>query len=56
MKLPAYDEMVHIPAGIFHMGSDKKVDKNSYGAEFPQRKVYLDALRSTSTKSPPCNF
>ena len=25
------------------MGSDRKVDKNSYLAEFPQRKVYLDA-------------
>ena len=25
------------------MGSDKKVDQNSYQPEFPQRKVYLDA-------------
>ncbi|MFI5247610.1 MAG: formylglycine-generating enzyme family protein, partial [Nitrospirales bacterium] len=42
-KLPAHDEMVLIPAGSFIMGSDKKVDRNSYQAEFPQRKVYLDA-------------
>ena len=43
VKLPAHDEMVRIPAGEFLMGSDRKVDKNSYLAEFPQRKVYLDA-------------
>ena len=43
IKLPAHDEMIRIPAGEFLMGSDKKVDKNSYLAEFPQRKVYLDA-------------
>ena len=43
VKLPAHDEMVRIPAGEFLMGSDKKIDKNSYLAEFPQRKVYLDA-------------
>jgi len=42
-KLPAYDEMVRIPAGPFIMGSDRKVDKNSYPAEFPQRTVHLDA-------------
>jgi formylglycine-generating enzyme required for sulfatase activity len=42
-KLPAHDEMVTIPAGTFVMGSDKKVDRNAYPAEFPQRKVYLDA-------------
>ena len=42
-KLPAHDEMIRIPAGEFLMGSDKKVDKNSYLAEFPQRKIYLDA-------------
>ena len=42
-KLPAHDEMVRIPAGTFLMGSDKKVDRNAYPAEFPQRKVYLDA-------------
>ena len=42
-KLPAHDEMVRIPAGWFIMGSDKKVDKNAYPPEFPQRKVYLDA-------------
>ena len=42
-KLPAHDEMVLVPAGSFIMGSDKKVDRNSYQAEFPQRKVYLDA-------------
>ena len=42
-KLPAHDEMVNIPAGTFIMGSDRKVDRNAYPAEFPQRKVYLDA-------------
>ncbi len=43
VKLPAYDEMVHIPAGPFLMGSDKKVDRNSYLVETPQRTVTLDA-------------
>lgn len=43
VKLPAFDEMVRIPAGPFIMGSDKKADKNAYLVEFPQRKVYLDA-------------
>lgn len=43
VKLPAHDEMVRIPAGTFLMGSDKKVDRNAYQPEFPQRKVYLDA-------------
>ncbi|HSC57679.1 MAG TPA: formylglycine-generating enzyme family protein [Nitrospira sp.] len=42
-KLPAHEDMVRIPAGTFLMGSDKKVDRNAYPAEFPQRKVYLDA-------------
>jgi iron(II)-dependent oxidoreductase len=42
-KLPAHDEMVNIPAGFFLMGSNKKVDRNAYQPEFPQRKVYLDA-------------
>lgn len=42
-KLPAHDEMVEIPAGTFLMGSDKKVDRNAYPPELPQRKVYLDA-------------
>ena len=42
-NLPAHDEMVRIPAGTFLMGSDRKVDRNAYPAEFPQRKVYLDA-------------
>ena len=43
IKLPAYDEMVRIPAGSFMMGSDKKTDKNAYLVEMPQRSVYLDA-------------
>ena len=43
IKLPAYDEMVRIPAGPFTMGSDKKTDKNAYLVEMPQRSVYLDA-------------
>ena len=42
-KLPAHDEMVKIPAGTFLMGSDKKIDRNAYQPEFPQRRVYLDA-------------
>jgi iron(II)-dependent oxidoreductase len=43
VKLPAHDEMVRIPAGPFIMGSDKKIDKNAYQPEFPQRKIHLDA-------------
>src|SRR3990167_4924160 len=43
IKLPAYDEMVRIPAGPFTMGSDKKTDKNAYLVEAPQRSVFLDA-------------
>jgi iron(II)-dependent oxidoreductase len=35
--------MVLIPAGPFLMGSDKKVDRNAYQAELPQRTVWLDA-------------
>jgi iron(II)-dependent oxidoreductase len=44
VKLPAHDEMVLIPAGPFIMGSDKKVDRNAYPPELPQRKVYLNAF------------
>ena len=43
VKLPAHDEMVLIPAGSFVMGSDRKIDRNAYPAELPQRTVYLDA-------------
>ncbi|MDF0642830.1 MAG: SUMF1/EgtB/PvdO family nonheme iron enzyme [Nitrospira sp.] len=43
IKLPAHDEMIRIPAGPFLMGSNKKVDRNAYQPEFPQRQVYLDA-------------
>ena len=42
VKLPAYDEMVRIPAGTFIMGSDRKSDRNAYRVELPQRKVFLD--------------
>ena len=42
-KLPAHDEMARIPAGPFLMGSDKKVDRNAYSAELPQRTIHLDA-------------
>ncbi len=35
--------MVRIPVGPFLMGSDKKVDRNAYPAELPQRTIYLDA-------------
>ena len=41
---PAKDEMVPVLAGSFLMGSDKKVDRNAYPFEFPQRRVYLDAF------------
>lgn len=37
------EEMVLVPAGPFLMGSDKKVDRNAYKAEMPQRSVYLDS-------------
>ncbi|MEQ1846980.1 MAG: SUMF1/EgtB/PvdO family nonheme iron enzyme, partial [Nitrospira sp.] len=40
---PAHEDMIMIPAVEFLMGSDKKVDRNAYQAELPQRKVYLDA-------------
>jgi formylglycine-generating enzyme required for sulfatase activity len=43
VKLPAYDEMVRIPAGTFIMGSDRKSDRNAYRVELPQREVFLDA-------------
>jgi iron(II)-dependent oxidoreductase len=43
-KLPAHDDMVRIPAGSFLMGSDKKVDRNAYPPEFPQRQVYVDTF------------
>ena len=42
-KLPAHDEMVLIPDGSFIMGSDRKIDRNAFSAEFPKRKVYLNA-------------
>jgi iron(II)-dependent oxidoreductase len=41
---PVKDEMVRVPAGWFLMGSEKKLDRNAYEAERPQRKVYLDAF------------
>jgi len=44
VKLPTKDEMVFVPAGPFLMGSTKKVDRNAYPSEFPQRTVYLDAF------------
>ena len=36
--------MVHVPAGEFLMGSDKKTDRLAYRSEIPQRRVYLDAF------------
>ncbi|MEX5215592.1 MAG: formylglycine-generating enzyme family protein [Nitrospiraceae bacterium] len=41
--LPTNDVMVRIPAGEFLMGSVRQVDRNAYPAEFPQRRVWLDA-------------
>lgn len=37
------EEMVQVPAGPFLMGSDRKVDRNAYKAEMPQRSVFLDS-------------
>ena len=42
--VPAKDDMVPVPAGSFLMGSDRKVDRNAYPFELPQRRVYLDAF------------
>jgi sulfatase modifying factor 1 len=42
-KLPAFDDMVKIPAGWFLMGSSKKVDHSAYPPELPQRKFWVDA-------------
>lgn len=42
--IPAKDEMVPVPGGPFLMGSDKKVDRNAYPFEVPQRRVHLDAF------------
>ena len=41
--LPPKDEMVHVPAGPFLMGSNRQVDRNAYPQELPQRTVDLDA-------------
>ncbi|TAJ23154.1 MAG: formylglycine-generating enzyme family protein [Nitrospirae bacterium] len=41
---PVKDDMALVPAGAFLMGSDKKMDRNAYEAERPQRKIYLDAF------------
>lgn len=41
---PVPDDMAKIPAGPFIMGSTKKVDRNAYPAEMPQRPVYVDAF------------
>lgn len=41
---PSKEDVVLVPAGAFLMGSDKKVDRNAYDAERPQRTVYLDAF------------
>lgn len=41
---PVKEEMVLVPAGEFLMGSDKRIDRNAYRAELPQRRVYLDAF------------
>jgi iron(II)-dependent oxidoreductase len=43
-KEPGKDHMVRVPAGSFLMGSSKRVDRNAYPAEMPQRQVYLDAF------------
>jgi formylglycine-generating enzyme required for sulfatase activity len=43
-KRPVKDEMVRVPPGWFLMGSNKRVDRNAYPAELPQRPVFLDAF------------
>jgi iron(II)-dependent oxidoreductase len=43
-RIPAKDEMVLVPAGPFLMGSDRRLDRNAYPFETPQRLVYLDAF------------
>lgn len=43
-QLSVKEEMVQVPAGWFLMGSNKRVDRNAYPPEFPQRRVYLDAF------------
>lgn len=42
--IAAREEMVLVPAGTFLMGSDRRVDRNAYPFETPQRRVYLDAF------------
>jgi formylglycine-generating enzyme required for sulfatase activity len=44
VNLATKGEMVVVPAGWFLMGSNKKVDRNAYPAEFPQRRVNLDGF------------
>ncbi|HET7057898.1 MAG TPA: SUMF1/EgtB/PvdO family nonheme iron enzyme [Nitrospiraceae bacterium] len=39
-----HDDMAKVPAGPFLMGSTKKVDRNAYPAEMPQRHVSVDAF------------
>ena len=41
---PGHDDMVRVPAGPFLMGSTKKVDRNAYPAESPQRQIHLDTF------------
>ncbi len=43
-KGPDYGEMVHVPAGEFRMGCNKKVDKQCSKDEKPYHKVHLDAF------------
>ncbi len=42
---PTKDDMVTIPAGEFLMGSSRRVDRNAYPAETPQRRVWLDSFQ-----------
>ena len=49
-KLPAHDEMVLIPAGSFIMGSDRKIDRNAYPAEFTSGRSIWTHTKSTSPK------
>jgi formylglycine-generating enzyme len=41
IESPIHLELVRVPAGEFLMGSDPKVDKDAFGGEQPQHRLYL---------------
>ncbi len=40
-----FDELVTVPAGKFWMGSDLKIDRETYGREQPQHEVFVGDFR-----------